>query len=79
MEEINKLGVGSSSGSTCVDVGCDIVDLFVALLDHDSTSCGSGVGCQHYTVLELDTHDRGACLFMRDGLDVFAFEKGIAA
>lgn len=63
-EKIDELGVSGSTGTACVYVGSDIVNLLAVLFDDDGSSSCSGIGSKHDSFGKLHTHDGGSCLFV---------------
>jgi len=66
LEKVDELGISSCAGSARVNVGSHIVNLLAVLFDDNGASSGSGIGCEHYSVLELDANDGGACFLVGD-------------
>ncbi len=45
------VAISGSTSTTAVNVRGKVMDLLAVLVSDDGTSSGSGVGCQHYSVL----------------------------
>jgi hypothetical protein len=45
--------ISSTTGSSAVDVGSQLLDLLDVLVSDDVSSGGSGIGSQHDSVLEI--------------------------
>jgi hypothetical protein len=76
LEEIDKLSIGGSSGTTAVNVGCNVVNFFAVLLYDDGPSGGSGISGQDDASVILDSTNGGTGLFIRHGFDdIFLLEE----
>jgi hypothetical protein len=72
-EEVDELGIGSSTGTTCVNVRSDIMDLFAVLFDDNGSSSCSGISSKDNTLTELDPDDGCSCLFVWQWLNRLVF------
>ena len=68
-EKVDELSVSSSTGSACIDIGCNIVNFLAVLLHNNGSSGSSGISSQHNTAVVLDSYNGCACLLMWDGMN----------
>ena len=69
LEKIDKLSIGSSTGTTAVNVGCNVMNFLAVLLYDDGSTSGSGISSKNDTSVVLDTTNGGTGLFIWHGFD----------